>query len=181
MKNLRPMYARNTLEQRRQESKQSTLHRGAKLHRSITGGWRLQLAETSWVAVPFGFGIGGPLFARCVVADLQVGAFDFRECRRNTSLKAGHYKIEQQDHGPFPVRAQGVATGLKTLALFDVGEWNFGRGTEYSWKSDESQRRHGTSLKDNGGPKPAVIDPFSTMTRRRRTTCRCATRYRSAT
>jgi hypothetical protein len=25
---------------------------------------------------------------------------------------------------------------------------------------------HGTSLKENGGPKPAVIDPFSAMTRR---------------
>jgi hypothetical protein len=36
----------------------------------------------------------------------------------------------------------------------------------FSWKSFESQRRDGTSLKENGGPKPAVIDPFSTTTRR---------------
>ena len=35
----------------------------------------------------------------------------------------------------------------------------------YSWKSFESQHRHGTSLKENGGPKPAVFDPFSAMTR----------------
>jgi hypothetical protein len=35
----------------------------------------------------------------------------------------------------------------------------------FSWKSFESQRRPGTSLKENGGPKPAVFDPFSTMTR----------------
>src|ERR1700722_16920806 len=148
MKNLQPMCARNTLEQRRQESKHSTLHRGAKSHSSITGGWRIQFAETSWVAFPLGFGMGGLLFARCVVADLQVGAFALRR-RRSASLKPGHYKIEQQEHAPSPVRAPGVATGLKTLALFDVGEWNFGRGTEYSWKSDESQRRHGTSLKEN--------------------------------
>jgi hypothetical protein len=27
------------------------------------GGWRIQFARTSWVAFPFGFGKGGPLFS----------------------------------------------------------------------------------------------------------------------
>jgi hypothetical protein len=26
------------------------------------GGWRIQFAKTSWVAFPFDFGMGGPLF-----------------------------------------------------------------------------------------------------------------------
>jgi len=52
---------------------------------------------------------------------------------------------------------------------------------EYSWKSLEAQHRQGTSLKENGGPKPAVLDPFSAMTRGMRTTSRYATRCRSAT
>jgi hypothetical protein len=37
----------------------------------LAGGWRIQSTKTSWVAFPFGFGMGGPLFARHVVADLQ--------------------------------------------------------------------------------------------------------------
>jgi hypothetical protein len=57
---------------------------------------------------------GGLLFARGVVADLQVGAF---ACGcRITSLKTGHYKIEQHEYACSPVPAPGVATGLKTLA-----------------------------------------------------------------
>jgi len=69
------------------------------------------------------------------VADLQacpdggMGRFFCFSRRRITSLKAGHYKIEQQEYAPSPVLVPGVATGLKTLALFDVGEWNFEGGT----------------------------------------------------
>src|SRR5882762_7814610 len=58
---------------------------------SRVGGWRTQFEKTSWVAFPFdfGFGKGGPLFARGVVADLQVGAFALRR-RRSASRKTGH-------------------------------------------------------------------------------------------
>src|SRR5882762_3358034 len=34
-----------------------------KLQRELFGGWRIQFAKTSWVAFPFGFGKGGPLFS----------------------------------------------------------------------------------------------------------------------
>jgi hypothetical protein len=54
------------------------------------------------------------------VADLQVGAFAFRR-RRIAGLKTGHYKIEQQENAPSPIPAPGIATGMKTLALF--GGW----------------------------------------------------------
>jgi len=80
------------------------------------GGWGIQFTKTSWVAFPFGFGKGGPLFDRCVVADLQVGTFALRR-RRIASLKTGHYKIEQQESGHPPVPAPGVTTGLKVLPL----------------------------------------------------------------
>jgi hypothetical protein len=88
-----------------------------KCKRTFRGG-RIQFGKTSWVAFPFGFGFGkgGPLFALCVVADLQVGAFALRR-RRSASLKTGHYKIEQQENAPSPVPAPDVATGLNTRAL----------------------------------------------------------------
>ena len=78
-------------------------------------GW----PSLSVLVCPAQGGMGGPLFAGCVVADLQVGAFALHQ-RRIASLKTGHYKIEQREIAPSPVSAPGLATGLKTLALFGI-------------------------------------------------------------
>jgi hypothetical protein len=63
------------------------------------------------VAFTFGFGMGGRLFARCVVADLQAGAFAFRGCRI-ASLKTGQYNGGQRgDYQPKGWPLQNRTTG----------------------------------------------------------------------
>ena len=94
----KPSSPRNTGQLRDRASKNEE-DIGRDENASCGGGWRIQFSKTSWVAFPFDFGMGGPLSAHYVVADLQVGAFALRRLRI-ASLKTGHYKIGQQEHAP---------------------------------------------------------------------------------
>jgi hypothetical protein len=121
-----------------------------------SAGGALNSEKPSWVAFPFGFGFGkgGPLFALCVVADLQVGAFAFRGFRI-TSLKAGHYIGDQSpsppearqyagcnalgypvfrgEHEPGDEHPQPIATGICNPSLASCPGPTPGRFHSFHW------------------------------------------------